>query len=223
MNKSYKITIARHIVQLLFVWIFLSAVISKNIILSIALVLTILLGPIFCGWVCTFGLFQDGLRYVGSFIRKEPFEFDYKYHKIFSWLRYVILVGLVTVGSIFVFPNEIKHNFIDILSGRLSINLAFFGLVIFAVLSLFTKRFFCRYVCPMGAKRGLFSLLRPLTVKRDSKGCIGCKACSRACLMHIEVDKANDLANPNCIDCFRCIESCPKNCLSLGLRNFFKP
>jgi len=34
----------------------------------------ILLGPVFCGWMCFVGLYQDCCRYVGRFIKKEPIE-----------------------------------------------------------------------------------------------------------------------------------------------------
>lgn len=221
--KSHKITILRFIVQLLYFLTFFVAIISQNLMSLLILASAVLLGPIFCGWFCSFGFFQDVLRYFGQIFKKKPLEVDYKIHKYLRFSRYLILAGVAVAGGIFLFPDDIKHTLFKLLKGHISFNTAFWAFIVLGVLSLFAHRFYCRYLCPFGAKLGLLALFRLFTIKKDSSECISCKICSSKCPMHIEVDKINNLFNPNCVNCFRCIENCPKKCLKLGLRNYLKP
>lgn len=220
--KKNKISILRFVCQLLYLALFITSVLSKNFILMFITITAILLGPIFCGWMCFVGLYQDSLRYIGTFIKKEPLEIDEKFHKYLKYSRYVILVGALTVGGLFLFPGKSWYNFSQLIKGHAIIDATFYFLIGLGILSLFTKRFFCRYFCTFGAKLGLYSLLRPITINRDNT-CISCKLCSKECPMHIQVDKINSLVTPNCIDCLKCVEICPKNSLKIGLRNYKKP
>lgn len=226
--KIKKISIIRFIVQLTYVGIFLAGILSHNLVILFITVSAILLGPIFCGWMCFMGFYQDLCRYIGLIIKKRPFgkeplELPEKVHNILKYSRYLLLLCVLTIGGLFLFPGKIRETTVAVLKGRVVFDMAFYGLIIFGIISLFTKRFFCRYCCVFGAKLGLYSLLRPITINRDSSTCINCKLCDKECLMHIQVDKINSLVNPNCINCLKCVECCPKGSLKFGLRNYLKP
>lgn len=218
-----KISIIRLLVQIAYVGIFFAGILSHNWVILFVTVSTIFLGQIFCGWMCFLGLYQDVLRYFGSFLRKEPIEIPRKIHNILKFARFILLLCAITIGGIFLVSGEIQSSLARIFKGHAVSNIVFYSLIILGVVSLFTKRFFCRYFCTFGAKLGLFALLRPITINRDKATCISCKLCSKECLMHIQVDKINSLVNPNCINCLKCIECCPKNSLKIGLRNYLKP
>ncbi len=218
-----KISITRLAIQIAYVGIFLLGVFSHNHVMLFITITAILLGPIFCGWMCFMGLYQDICRYIGKFIKKEPIEINEKFHAVLKYSRYIMLVGSIFIGGLFLFPGKIRGTTIMILKDHVIIDIAFYCFILFGIFSLFTKRFFCRYFCVFGAKLGLFSLLRPITITRNKKTCISCKNCSTECLMHIEVDKVNNLVNPNCINCLKCVECCPKKSLTLGLRNYLNP
>lgn len=220
--KNYKISILRFIIQTTYLAIFIAGILSQNYVMLFITVTAILLGPIFCGWMCFVGLYQDICRYLGKFIKKEPIELPEKIHGALKYSRYFLFVGSLTIGGMFLFPGKVWGNFAGLMKGHPTINAAFYFLIMLGILSLFAKRFFCRYFCTFGAKLGLFGLLRPITINR-SESCISCKACSKECLMNIQVDKINSLANPNCINCLKCIECCPNNSLKIGLRNYIKP
>lgn len=222
MWKKNKISILRFICQLSYLAIFLAGILSKNLLFMFITLTAFLLGPIFCGWMCFVGLYQDSLRYLGHIMKIKPFILDDKIHKYLKYSRYILLVGALTVGGIFLFPGNVWHNFSQLLKGRALIDATLYFLAALGVLSLFTPRLFCRYFCTFGAKLGLYSLLRPITINKDNS-CISCKLCTKECPMHISVDQSNSLASPNCIDCLKCKEVCPKQCLTLGLRNYIKP
>lgn len=217
-----KLSLLRFTIQILYVGVFLAGIISHNYVMLFVTITAILFGPIFCGWMCFMGLYQDVCRYVGSLIKKDPIEIPDKVHSVLLYSRYLIFVGALTIGGFFLFPGEVRGTTVDILKGHSILNLTFYCFIFFGILSLFTKRFFCRYFCIFGAKLGLFSLLRPITINRKDS-CVSCKLCSKVCPMHINVDKGNSLVNPNCINCLKCVESCPNGSLKVGLRNYLKP
>lgn len=222
MWEKNKISILRFICQLLYLAIFIAGIISKNFVLIFITATAILLGPIFCGWMCFVGFYQDILRYIGTFIKKDPLELDEKFHKYLKYSRYIILLGAITVGGLFLFPGKVWYNFSQLIKGHALVDATLFFIIALGVLSLFSRRFFCRYFCTFGAKLGLYSLLRPIAINRDNS-CISCKLCSNECPMHIQVDKINSLVNPNCINCLKCLECCPKKSLKIGFRNYRKP
>lgn len=222
MIKQNKISTLRHVSQIAYLFIFIAGLLSKNLIFIFITASAVLLGPIFCGWMCYLGLYQDSIRHLGKFIKKEPFEFNEKTHNVLKFSRYVILLGTITLGGYFLLTNELSHSLSQILKGHALFNTAFYALLALGAVSLFTKRFFCRYFCTFGARLGVYSLLKPVTINK-SESCVSCKICSKNCLMKVPIDKAHSLVDANCVTCLRCIENCPKGSLKIGLRNYLKP
>ena len=77
-------------------------------------------------------------------------------------------------------------------------------------------RFWCRYLCPVGAKMAPFQKYSFLGMKRDPVKCSKCPHCEAACPMQIRIlslpwEKFND---PECILCGECADACPHNSLS---------
>jgi len=86
---------------------------------------------------------------------------------------------------------------------------------------IFQRRTFCRYICPIGAVIGLYSLISPFKITSNSK--IKCtnhrsKTCSSTCPM-LE-DPYNLDSNLYCNFCMKCLHSCPGNNLSIKYRGF---
>jgi ferredoxin-type protein NapH len=77
-------------------------------------------------------------------------------------------------------------------------------------------RFWCRYLCPVGAKMAPFQKYGFLGMKRDPVKCSKCPHCEAACPMQIRIltlpwEKFND---SECILCGECADACPNNSLS---------
>ncbi len=75
--------------------------------------------------------------------------------------------------------------------------------------SMLYDRFFCKYLCPMGATLGLISRLSVFKVRRTAETCIDCKACDHACPVNITVSEASTVDSPECINCNECVNACP--------------
>jgi polyferredoxin len=89
-------------------------------------------------------------------------------------------------------------------------------LLIFFIGAYRVPRFWCRYLCPVGAKMAPFQKYSFLGLRRDPVKCSKCPHCEAACPMQIRIlllpwEKFND---PECILCGDCADACPNNSLS---------
>jgi polyferredoxin len=85
------------------------------------------------------------------------------------------------------------------------------GLVLIGMVLI--SRFWCRYLCPMGAILSLFNRVSFLHLKLDSNRCSRCNACAAACPMGLKPYEEYD--NHNCIKCGECTSACSLDALTL--------
>jgi polyferredoxin/Pyruvate/2-oxoacid:ferredoxin oxidoreductase delta subunit len=93
----------------------------------------------------------------------------------------------------------------------------FIGVIFFAILglNLIEKRFWCKYLCPLGAFLGLLSRLSVL--KRSvSEDCTGCGACATVCQGSASPDQKEKWKDTECLYCWNCDDICPENAVSFG-------
>lgn len=73
------------------------------------------------------------------------------------------------------------------------------------------ERFFCQFLCPMGAVFSLLPELPATSLKRNCENCIpNCQACRRQCPVRIKTGESS-LRAGECIRCGKCVSICPKN------------
>ncbi|GMO61222.1 MAG: hypothetical protein Ta2D_07130 [Rickettsiales bacterium] len=184
--------------------------ISYNLIIGI---FPLIFGVFACGWLCPAGLIQDIV-----FFRKFGVRIPDKYHKYLRILRYVFAILFIT--GIYRVNANIQHSIGGIATLKYDFSSYIFWISVGIItISIFIERFFCKYLCPFGSIGGIKSLIRPFTINRDSK-CVGCKMCDKICPMQITISKLESSYSPNCINCFKCIETCPKKALHYGIRNY---
>jgi MauM/NapG family ferredoxin protein len=95
---------------------------------------------------------------------------------------------------------------------RLSFSFAFVFAAVLAM-NLLAKRFWCRYLCPLGALLGLLSKIAWLK-RRVGEGCSRCGLCEGGCSMGTivaERDFADD--EGECILCLSCLTRCPQGAI----------
>ncbi len=91
----------------------------------------------------------------------------------------------------------------------------FFIFIGILMLVVFSRRFWCRYLCPLGAMLGLFSLVAPIRRKVD-KGCDACGQCQAACPMDAIKKNPRRTVLSECIGCRTCAMACPQEVISFG-------
>lgn len=187
----------------------------------IPVILTLLLGRVFCSWICPAGLLFEisgKLRKVLRFAEIRPGEVKFSHRN-----KYVLLgVGLLVVGVVstpifaLVYPPAVLSRLAHawIFGTALSGMLLLIGVMV--VFELFVSpRWWCRTMCPGGALYALLGWLRPLKVKLDQDLCTGCMKCIPVCEPGISPVRESE--GLECDNCGVCIRHCPEGALSFGL------
>ena len=183
-----------------------------------SIIITIVLGRFFCGWVCAFGTYNDLLHLLSKNIFKINFKVNEKVDAALKYVKYLVLILLVVVvwtmgNKIFEMANPWDAfaqitNFPQVLSDYTIGIMLLFAITIGAF---FVERFFCRYLCPLGAIFNLVSKIGILKIKKPTEKCGKCRLCTNNCSMGLSLYKVESACGGDCINCFKCIETCPRN------------
>lgn len=188
-----------------------------GISIGLVVMMTIVFGPILCGFICPFGTIQDGISKIGKKIWKGkyntfvPAPLDSK----LKYLRYLVLVGILILtassGVLFIEKSNPYHAFLGIFNRTMS-STALVMLSIIIFLSLFIHRPWCKYLCPYGALLGIFNQFKVFRILRNKNTCIGCSRCNHACPMNINLVEKEEVRDVRCIVCLECVADkvCPK-------------
>jgi polyferredoxin len=208
--------------------------ISNFILLAGTIFLALLLGRIFCGWICMLGWLQELFARLGRWIFKKRFIIPAPVDKPLRYVKYVVLVVIIfftwRTGELVFSPYDPFVAYAHLPAGISSvIEDTLIGLIILfgsLILSIFFDRFFCKYLCPLGAFLGLFTKVNAYNINRDKETCINCNKCSKICPVNIDVAVLDSAANSECINCMECVTVCPtkKDTLKPFVAGkFFKP
>ncbi|MGQ9425261.1 4Fe-4S binding protein [Gilvimarinus sp. F26214L] len=150
------------------------------LIVTFTLVTTLLWGRVFCSSLCPFGAVQD---FISRFVpqRWQRFKVPQVLHDRALYIKYGILA--LILGSALVQSQVSIFQYFEPFG-----TLFFFSssvllwTILIAILagSVFIPRFYCRYLCPLGAALGVVSLVSPFRIKRVPQ-CEVCKVCENAC------------------------------------------
>lgn len=192
------------------------------LILGVFLI-TLVWGRFFCGFICSFGAMQDLLNFIGKLI---PFKIKVpeKADKWLKLLKYAVLAfvavgvwGFSVTGDTVWSPWTV-FGIYSSLSGWSSLKyfLTLGGALLLLIIigSLFIERFFCRYLCPLGALFSLVALFRIYSLNRKPEKCGNCKLCTAKCSMGIPLYKYDEVRSGECINCMKCTSVCPNENIS---------
>lgn len=177
-----------------------------------SLLLTLLYGPLFCGYMCPFGTLQKILSHMATTIGIKKIQLK-KLHKGFSMVKYLILgyfVFLILNDSVWTYINiDPYHAFIRLFYGGITL-IGGGYLITIVLVSLFVERPFCNYLCPYGGGLNILSSMRVFRIHRLHDVCIQCKKCNKTCPVHIDITHKSTVNAMSCLSCHNCIDVCPK-------------
>ncbi len=208
--------------------------VSNFILLGGTILLALLLGRIFCGWICMFGWIQEIPARLGKWIFKKRFTVPLAIDKPLRYLKYVILFVSIyftwKLADLVISPYDPFAAYAHLPAGFTSVaEESLIGLIILFgtfILSFFYDRVFCKYLCPMGAFLGIIYKVTNYKIKRDEETCIHCNKCTKACPVNIDVAKLESVTSAECINCLECVTVCPTKKHTLKpfvLRKYVKP
>jgi len=92
----------------------------------------------------------------------------------------------------------------------------FIGAIFFALvlLNIWRERFWCRYVCPLGAFLGLASRFNVFKLKVDEAKCIKCNLCTLHCETQANPWPSDAWKSSECVYCETCAAICPTAAIS---------
>ena len=152
----------------------------------VAATLLLLGRGVYCGWLCPFGALQVLVSKVAVRLHVPQFEFPRLVHERLWALKYVIL--LVLFGMSLQSLNTAEH-YAEIVPFKTTFTLHFarsWSYVLYAVVligvSAFNHKFYCRYVCPLGAGLAVSGRWRLFEWLRRRPECgHPCQVCANEC------------------------------------------
>ena len=190
--------------------------IDKVLLLSMLIpaVLALVLGRVFCGWICPQNTLSEIVDRAARLLRTRRF------HPAPTPLPRYIILGIVLVltiiagipvASMLSAPGIISLQIAKfVYEGVVGLELGLIGLIV--LFELFgVRRGWCNYACPVGGFLGLFRFQKTLKVvmTEDAEHVCGkCNACVAACQLGL-----NPMAKgiyPLCHNCGACISACKK-------------
>jgi len=195
---------------------------AQPLLLLIAIFpITILWGRFFCGYLCSFGSMGDLLWAISRKIIKKPMKVPEKADRLLKLVKYLLLLLIVIFLWTLAIPVDSTMNPWTIfgiyasVSGWSSLNYLLTGgaalLLLIMIGSMLIERFFCRYLCPLGATFALVSRFRRFRIKKPREKCGECRLCTWKCSMGIPLTRCDVITSGECIDCFACVDVCPRH------------
>lgn len=237
---------------------FAAHAVPKVMLLALILIaMTVVLGRVFCGWVCPLGTLNNMIGALHKRRRAVPASmYKVKYYMLLALLAgsfFTLQVSgildplalLIRSFALNVYPlinylfssafDALIHTGSSPISGIfekvhvllrgtvLSFKQPFFlqslgfGVIFLAILllNLVERRFWCRYLCPLGALLGILARFSLLNIK-VSEGCTQCGACALACQADAVVEEGQGRRKSECLACFDCDDPCPTRVVGYG-------
>jgi len=198
----------------------------------LVVVTVILLGRVFCAWVCPTVLLRRVFKLKGEFKPKPevaPGGINWASYSSYAFLGGVLLASYVFRFPIFCLfcPIGLFFGFLYAVGRYFSVSTLGLELVLFPVmlvLELWLLKSWCRSICPVGALLsiiGSFNRFLLPTVRKEecltSTG-VNCQACKRACPEGIDLSKTNRGLAPNsCTKCLECYVKCPAKAIKVAV------
>lgn len=166
-------------------------------------------GP-FCGWLCPFGALQELTNNFAQWLKVPQIKVPFWLHERLWPVKYILFLGLFGLSFYSVALAEV---FAEVEPFKTAIVLKFareWPFVIFALtllsLGLFIERFYCRYLCPLGAALAIPGRIRMFEwLKRWPECGSPCQRCAKECPVQA-IHPEGQINVNECIYCMHCQE-----------------
>lgn len=183
-------------------------------------------GRTFCSWACPYHLVSEWAEMIHLWLTKRGWVRDHPLDRRMRAVLYVVFAvsALVTGYTVFetISPVGIMSRALVYGAG---ISLVWVGLLLL-IEAVLIRRFWCRYVCPIGITYSLVGTVSPLVVEYNLEHCLHEGKCRSVCMVPHVLDmtkrnRAEDVVmhiGADCTRCGMCLETCPTGALNFKMR-----
>lgn len=163
---------------------------------------------VYCGWLCPFGAMQELIHKLGKTIGLKSYEFPKMVHERLWAIKYIILIVLVGVSleslATAALIAEVEP-FKTTLALRFQREWWFvLYAVVLLIISAFNSKFFCKYLCPLGAGLSFATRFRVFDWLRRRKECgRPCQTCASLCQISA-IKHTGEIIDTECHYCLEC-------------------
>jgi NosR/NirI family transcriptional regulator, nitrous oxide reductase regulator len=162
----------------------------------------------FCGWLCPFGALQELLNRLAKLVRIPQWTLPWWLHERLWPIKYITFLCLFGL-SLYSLP--LAEHYAEVEPFKTAIILKFqrewpfvlfAGLLLFA--GLFVERFYCRYLCPLGAALAIPAKLRIFEWMKRYRECgAPCQRCANECMVQA-IHPDGKIDTNECLYCMHC-------------------
>ena len=202
---------------------------------AVTVLLTILLGRVFCGWVCPFGTIHQFFGWLGRLPRPLKQRIEVNRYRRWQSLKYYLLAALLMTAI--VRPGVLATGLLDpIPLVQRSVTLVvlpladartqvlspaprsyewswLMGAVFLAAVAanFIVPRFYCRFLCPTGALLGVLGRFAIFRIGKTQAECTQCGLCEADC--EGACNPSGRIRTAECVLCCNCLAVCPDDVL----------
>ncbi|MCW8828666.1 MAG: NosR/NirI family protein [Gammaproteobacteria bacterium] len=162
---------------------------------------------VYCGWLCPYGALQKLVNMGARKLKVPQWNVPTLVHERLWGIKYVILLVLfgIALGSM-----GTAERYAEVEPFKTAITLRFdreWPFILYAaglvLISAFNAKFYCKYLCPLGAALAVPARLRLFNWLRRRKECgKPCQICSHEC----DIQAINDTGEINANECHYCLD-----------------
>jgi ferredoxin-type protein NapH len=193
---------------------------------TVLLMWILLGGRSFCSWVCPYHLVAELAEKLHVALAGRGLVLDHVFHRGVRTALWVLfaLMALVTGHTLFLTLNPIGILSRAVVYGP-SLGLGWVVLLLlFEVV--YSRRAWCRYVCPIGLTYGVLGARSPVRVVYNLEACAHEGDCRQVCeVPHVleltikgRAEDAEMDVGPDCTRCGLCVDICPTDSLRFAVK-----